>query len=177
MAENRRVRMTKRLMKDALLELMETKPFEKIKVTDVCAAADVNRSTFYAYYTDTLALLGEIEDDVIAASPAAAEGESGGEGGFLRDLSDYFEFVRQNERVFRLLLLRRSSEEFNRRLIDSVMERCRPLAGEGAGRWTYVFCVSGVIGLLREWISGGFSLTSGEFAGRVFALCSAAAGA
>ena len=68
MAENRRVRMTKRLMKDALLELMETKPFEKIKVTDVCAAADVNRSTFYAYYTDTLALLGEIEDDAIAAS-------------------------------------------------------------------------------------------------------------
>ena len=63
-------------MKDALLELMETKPFEKIKVTDVCAAADVNRSTFYAYYTDTLALLGEIEDDAIAASPVAARGRA-----------------------------------------------------------------------------------------------------
>ena len=29
MAESRRVRMTKRLMKDALLELLEVKPLEK----------------------------------------------------------------------------------------------------------------------------------------------------
>lgn len=61
MAENRRVRMTKRLMKDALLELLEVKPLEKITVTDVCAAADVNRSSFYAHYQDIHALLRELE--------------------------------------------------------------------------------------------------------------------
>ena len=50
MEENRRVRMTKRLLQDALLELLEEKSLEKITVTQVCSKADVNRSTFYAYY-------------------------------------------------------------------------------------------------------------------------------
>ena len=46
MAENRRVKMTKKMMKDALLELLEKQPIEKITVTDICEKADVNRSTF-----------------------------------------------------------------------------------------------------------------------------------
>lgn len=52
MADNRRVRMTKKLIKDAYLELLESNPSEKISVTDVCKVADVNRSTFYMYYED-----------------------------------------------------------------------------------------------------------------------------
>ena len=36
MADNRRVRMTKKLIKDAYLELLETNPSEKISVTDIC---------------------------------------------------------------------------------------------------------------------------------------------
>ena len=46
MAENRRVRMTKKIIKDALLELLDKKPLDKITVTDICNTADLNRSTF-----------------------------------------------------------------------------------------------------------------------------------
>lgn len=56
MPDNRRVRMTKKLIKDAYLELLESSPSEKISVTDICKVADVNRSTFYMYYEDTIAL-------------------------------------------------------------------------------------------------------------------------
>jgi len=38
--------MTKRLMKEALIDLMDQKPLEKITVTEICKIADVNRSTF-----------------------------------------------------------------------------------------------------------------------------------
>lgn len=41
--ENRRVRMTKRLLKDALLELMETHDLISISVTAICKTADVHR--------------------------------------------------------------------------------------------------------------------------------------
>lgn len=41
--------MTKKMMKDALLEALEGQPLEKITVTDICERADVNRSTFYSY--------------------------------------------------------------------------------------------------------------------------------
>ena len=76
MKDNRRVRMTKKLMKDALLELLEQHPLNRITVTDVCRSADVNRSTFYAYYTDVETLMLEIEDDVLSQLPDFPEGHS-----------------------------------------------------------------------------------------------------
>ena len=63
--ENRRVRMTKRLIKEALLELMEHQDLIDISVTAICKAADVHRSTFYKYYSDPADLLKEAENDMI----------------------------------------------------------------------------------------------------------------
>ncbi len=176
MAENRRVRMTKRIMKDALLELMEEKPFEKIRVTDVCAAAEVNRSTFYAHYSDTRGLLTEIEDELIERSPGVQAGEEYDETAFLGDLEQYFEFIKHNARVFRILLIQRGSDEFNRRLIDAVMRRYRPGPARAAERYAYAFCVCGVIGILKDWLDEGFPVSSAEFAALVLRLCARAAG-
>ena len=50
--EDRRTQYSKRVIREALYELMQEKPLNKITVTEICALADVNRSTFYAYYTD-----------------------------------------------------------------------------------------------------------------------------
>lgn len=47
-----RVIKTKKLLYDSLLELMKDKPFEEIKVSDICDRALINRSTFYAHYSD-----------------------------------------------------------------------------------------------------------------------------
>ena len=67
--ENRRVRMTRRMMKDALLELLEKKELSSISVTEICETADVHRSTFYKYYTDAADLLRDIEQDVLERIP------------------------------------------------------------------------------------------------------------
>jgi len=50
--EDRRTRYSKMVIRDSLFELMQEKPIEKITVKELCEKADVNRSTFYAYYTD-----------------------------------------------------------------------------------------------------------------------------
>ena len=63
--ENRRVRMTKRMIQEAVLELLETTGPDKLTVTDVCQRADVNRSTFYAYYAEIRDVIREIEDDLL----------------------------------------------------------------------------------------------------------------
>lgn len=39
-------------MKQAMLELMNLLPFDKITVRLICEKAEVNRSTFYAHYSD-----------------------------------------------------------------------------------------------------------------------------
>lgn len=51
-----------RALREALVELMLEKAFARIGVKELCGAAHVARSTFYAYYDNTDELLVEIED-------------------------------------------------------------------------------------------------------------------
>ncbi|MBQ7308407.1 MAG: TetR/AcrR family transcriptional regulator C-terminal domain-containing protein [Clostridia bacterium] len=50
-------------MQEALLDLLNTKSFEEITVTDVTQKAKVNRSTFYSHYQNTFDLLSEIWEE------------------------------------------------------------------------------------------------------------------
>ncbi len=52
-----RVRRTRQLLHDALMQLLAKKTFAEISVGDVTDAATVNRATFYAHYPDKYALL------------------------------------------------------------------------------------------------------------------------
>ena len=62
---NRRVQFTKTALRDAMIELICEKPLTSITVKDVCARADINRSTFYLHYKDVDSLLVAVEDYVI----------------------------------------------------------------------------------------------------------------
>lgn len=168
MAENRRVRMTKKMMKDALLELLEQQTLEKITVTDICEKADVNRSTFYAYYNDIGGLLLEIENDVLDHLPLSPETPvNDSDTRFLNTLDEFFDFVRNNKRLFKVLIVQRDSSHFNQRLVNSVMEKYQKAArpnDELLDRYAYVYCVNGVIGVLKEWINGDFPISTRDFA-------------
>ncbi|MBD5544740.1 MAG: TetR/AcrR family transcriptional regulator [Lachnospiraceae bacterium] len=48
-------------MKKAMLELMNTTPFDKITVRLICERAEVNRSTFYAHYKDIYDMIEQME--------------------------------------------------------------------------------------------------------------------
>ena len=43
---------TKRALASSLKRLMETKPFAKISVGDICAACEMNRKSFYYHFKD-----------------------------------------------------------------------------------------------------------------------------
>ena len=47
-----RIIKTKKVIYEALIDLMKEKTFEEIKVSDICNKALINRSTFYAHYED-----------------------------------------------------------------------------------------------------------------------------
>ena len=59
--ENRRVTMTKQLLKDALVSLLEKNDIYNISIRELCEVADVNRSTFYKYYGSQFDLLADME--------------------------------------------------------------------------------------------------------------------
>lgn len=51
-AEYRSAVRSRKLIKEALADLLLEKPLDKITVTDVVTRAEINRGTFYAHYTD-----------------------------------------------------------------------------------------------------------------------------
>jgi AcrR family transcriptional regulator len=52
-----RIRRTRLLLMDALVELLKKKGFDQISVQDIAEEATINRATFYAHYPDKYALL------------------------------------------------------------------------------------------------------------------------
>ena len=72
-AEYRSSLRSKRLIREALVSLMRSKPFEKITITDIVKEADINRGTFYAHFKDTSEVLDSIQPsslvDIILANP------------------------------------------------------------------------------------------------------------
>ena len=61
--EDRRVIYTKHAIKDALLELMKEKSFEKLSISGVCEAAQITRTTFYSHYDTLNQVLDELIDE------------------------------------------------------------------------------------------------------------------
>ena len=68
MAERREYRSSvrsRRMIREAFMELLDEKEFGKITVTDITNRADLNRSTFYAHYPDVQGVVEEIQDEII----------------------------------------------------------------------------------------------------------------
>jgi len=66
-----RVRRTRDVLGDALIALMQEKPFDTITVQDVLDRAHVSRSTFYAHYSDKDDLLMSDSEEFFEALSTA----------------------------------------------------------------------------------------------------------
>lgn len=62
-----RVRKTRASLRDALIQLMESKEYGQITIQDIAELAAVNRATFYAHYTDKDDLLEKTVDDMLSS--------------------------------------------------------------------------------------------------------------
>lgn len=65
MAEDRRVRKSKRAIKQAFIQLLTENNLDRITIQQISDLADVNRGTFYLNYEDKYALLDEMENEQI----------------------------------------------------------------------------------------------------------------
>lgn len=59
---DRRVLKTKRAIYNAFVELLSEKEINHITITDISKKADINRKTFYNYYSNTYEVMEEIEN-------------------------------------------------------------------------------------------------------------------
>ncbi len=64
-AEYRSAARSRRLIRDAYVNLMQEKPIDKISISDIVREADLNRGTFYAHYSNPMDVLMEIADEIL----------------------------------------------------------------------------------------------------------------
>lgn len=68
--EDRRTKYTRKVIRDAMMELLNTKPYSKISVTEICRLAEINRGTFYIHYYD----VDDVLDDILNLSFSGVSG-------------------------------------------------------------------------------------------------------
>ena len=142
---DRRVRRTRRLLREALVTLILERGWDAVSVLDVCARADVGRSTFYVHFADKEALLLSGFDD-LHASLGAESATATGPFPFVESLIAH---AAENHRLFRAVIGRRSGQAVQRRFRDVVMKLVlAELEQLGVGKQDRTF--------VARYASGGF---------------------
>ncbi len=145
---------TKGYLKEALIELLKSTPFENITIKAICQKASVNRSTFYAYYTCPRDLIDEIEADILSKLP-----DYNPQRPFIDSITPFMQYIRENGDAFMILLSSSADTSFGERIISAVMDKYEefsPADDQGEKEMSFIFCVNGVVGIVREWIRSGF---------------------
>ena len=171
---------TAKKMDKALISLLEEKSFEYITVSEICKRAEVNRSTFYLHYENTVDLLNEtarfLLDDFAAYFNVDVENitnkfkeNSLDELNFISDeyLHPYLSYIKENRIVFSTVLLHSVSFGFNeifQRLYDNIfnpiLERYNYPATDR--KYAMMFYLNGITAIVTEWLKDGCEKTIEE---------------
>lgn len=74
-AEYRSAQRSRRRIQQALADLLQEKPLDKITVTDIVRQADINRGTFYAHYENVPDVINRLVDEHCEIIKEALHGE------------------------------------------------------------------------------------------------------
>ncbi len=161
MATDRRTKYTKSVIRESLFNLMEDEPINKITVTDICKAADINRSTFYSYYEDVYDLLSSIQNELFENVMLSLSSENWFE--------DLLELVDANRDLCRVLIGPHGDASFMRQLLYlgyensiALWKKNYPDASPETLDYLYAYISSGVIGILENWVFSDYALSIDE---------------
>ena len=159
-------------MDEAFLALLEKKDFAYITVKEICAAAGVNRSTFYLHYETIGDLLVESMEhmnrqflDYMAHDSEAFMAKLHTcpmEELYLLTpeyLTPYLNYIREHRRLFRtatenaaVLGLNSSYDRMSRHVFTPILERYGVPQQDRA--YLMAFYIQGLMAILTEWLKG-----------------------
>ena len=171
--EDRRVRRTKKLLTQALTQLLQEKQINEITVKELTDLADMNRGTFYLYYKDMFDMLEKIEDGMFEALDAIVSLHEHDDVSQQTKpiLLDLFRFIQDNQEMCRVLLSPHGDMNFLHRLNEVVREKClkawpniRKEKGVADFDYHYSFVVFGCAGIIRAWVNRNCSESAEKMA-------------
>ncbi len=178
--DNQRTRLSKKMFQNAVLELLEEKGgIEKISVRELCARAELNRSTFYAHYTQPREVLAEAEEEILRETAAhlkkIGEQKTGGGKEFI---SSFLRYIRENDKIFRVLLVTAADPAFKSRFIQlsllNLFAHMQFTTDAEKQQYVYSYLLNGSFGVITQWIRADYTAAVPELVELLFTLNSAA---
>ena len=165
--DDRRVKYTKRVLKESFIKLLEKKTISQLTIKEICAEADINRATFYAHYNDQYDLLRKIEDELLDNINTYLE-----EFDFKKSNMDavtpaekIFDYIKENARLCKLLLSEQGDFNFQKKVMALVYEIIitqltvnNTITREDA-EYVYSFTITGCVGVVQKWFDDGMKKT------------------
>ena len=154
--EDRRVAMTKRMLKDALIEMLKEKDIYHISIRELCEKADVNRTTFYKYYSSQFDLLADMEKDLIDFISKLIERNESDPGEIIAAACRYLE---ENLGFMRLIVNNNVDPDFANKLLamDSIKSSTLKSIGsqrsEAEMEYIYSFLTYGAYRMICVWLN------------------------
>lgn len=171
--ENQRIKLTRTLLKNSLIDLMHQKPINKITVKELCKNADINRSTFYLYYTDQFTLLKEIEDDLLLNAAEHLKNIDSNLNN-LHYLKELLNYMKNNSDIFYTLLCRQENISFQNTFINTSIHNLKINlklnCEEKISDYIYRYVTMGCFSLIIRWFESDFDMSPEDLAEMIFRL-------
>jgi len=165
--ENRKIRYTKMVIRDSLMELMKNKPILNISVKEICDLADISRSTFYDHYKDHFDLLKQIEDETLIYFENLLNKykDKQAKKDVVQMVEEMLTYIANNGDTIQVLLSEYGDISFQKKLLyHFVMHNQiikyfakKPQNDETISYYS-VFLVHGAIGLIQHWLKNNMSM-------------------
>ena len=166
--ENQRVAVTKRMLREGLLRLLEEKPLDKIHITELCKEAGINRITFYRHYETPRDVLLEMEKEVLGELRDSVKLPKSRE-----EIKQYLEyacdFMEKNMELIKVTIQNNTDSEFYS-LFDSLFQEfsiSSPVMKELDADTLQILSVCSAGSsyfLMRQWMLGNIQKTPKEIA-------------
>jgi len=172
---DRRVRKTRRQLRDALVTLILEKGWDLVSVQDVCTKADVGSSTFYVHFADKEDLLLSGFDD-LHATLARAGAQAEHPFAFAEPLVRH---AAENHDLFLAVAGRQSGQQIQWRfrdvvfsLVEAELGTTRPPGFERTSISRFI--AGGFVEMLAAWLDQPSGVSPGGLALRFLQLATAA---
>lgn len=167
--EDRRVRKTKKLLRQGLAELLKTKPIKDISVRELSDLVDINRGTFYLHYRDIYDMLNKIENEMFLEFIALLKGVELGKENLMQVLTVIFDYLASNAELCGALLGPNGDIDFVNRMKSTIHEAWlygwKQRQGDSDHlELRYSFLISGCVGVIETWLSLGMKESPQEIA-------------
>ncbi len=154
--EDKRVRHTKKRIQDAMLACLRDTSLDHITVKKICEVADINRSTFYAYYTDPLALYEAMEKDAVEGFRSTTDLLKAKKLSYREFLQQIVAYIGDNSETF--LALIRTNRDSVKQVNLAFLEAQNPQqlsGGKPIDPYILEFYLGGTLALISKWLEEG----------------------